>query len=267
MLEQTAGARATPPHAGSAADAGTQVSTDAAVGSGDAHVEMNQPDASADAGVDASNGDASATDAGGPAGAGGAAESGSGGTSDAAGSGGEGSTPALKYDCPMGDADADGNGYPDACEQMLWKVYTPPGTDWLTYGGSTYDWDPSTLAGITLSQADDSVGDDDVHAGTYDSSKPAKDRFAGVNDVHIYDATVDVEARRLAADLFSSTGNGTDLVYVTPESSVDFGTQAAMHTGLAARHIVYFKRTITGYGYDAATHVVALRGGWQIYGY
>lgn len=67
------------------------------------------------AGAIAATGAGGAEAAGGTAGAGGAAGSSTAGTDGAAGS-------SAETVCPLGDQDADGNGYPDACETVLWSA-------------------------------------------------------------------------------------------------------------------------------------------------
>jgi hypothetical protein len=55
----------------------------------------------------------------GASGVGGTGAAGAGAAGSAGSSGGAGA-PAI--DCPLGTVDADGNGYPDACEKILWSV-------------------------------------------------------------------------------------------------------------------------------------------------
>ncbi len=284
--EPMAGTAATQAGSGPAAGSGGSTAPSATAGRSSDVAGATAAGSTGEPDVAGSNADPIAG-VGGSSGTGGLAAAGSGGSSSAAGhaaaagsgsaAGSDGaagsSPPALKYDCPSGNTDADANGYPDACETMLWK-YTAGGDGeaWWTYSGTASQWDPSTLGDIRLTfggVATLAAGETGAAAGTYDQSKPLAERFSGVHDVRIFDATVEGEAVRLAAAfLTDSTGAH---VAITPSifpGGLNWGTEPYnVPTTLAGKHIVYFKRTITGFGYDATTHMVGLRGGWQAYGY
>jgi hypothetical protein len=169
----------------------------------------------------------------------------------------------------MGSTDADGNGYPDACETLLWKSHTGSADPWV-FCGTTSQWDPTTLAYIEFAYTDNWIGSteptDGVAAGTFKSGTgSAQAQFSGVNNVRIWDATTDVLTKRLATAIVKDTSGA--YVSLQPIGQVQFGTLNSQRTPLGGKHIVYFKRTITGFGYDASTSQVCMRGDWFVYGY
>jgi hypothetical protein len=258
-----AGGSRSMPAAGSAAQSGGHKAPSATGGTGGA--AGSAPAAAGSGGSTAAEG-----------GAGGAGDAGGAGGSAAAGSGGSGGAhaPALKFDCPNGNADADGNGYPDACEQLLWTQETNDHGTMVFYPNCAQvnDWTPTDLATIAIGFGDYVIEDTHgVAAGRYTAN--STDAFSGVYDEQTYDASTNVQAQRAAAALLSGKADGS--VVLTPAAGkTELSDFSNTEIWLNGKHVVYFMRVITGYGFDSSNdpqgaprNQVCIRGGWRAYGY
>jgi hypothetical protein len=220
-------------------------------------------------GAAGSDSEAAGSDA--PAAGSGGAGGGSGGAA------GEAAPPPLKYDCPASNADADANGYPDACEQLLWTEEIPDIDGAMVfplYILQTTGWTPDMVATIIFAFGDETMGDEiGPAAGTFVANG---ELFTGVNDVETFDASTQYNAKRVAAVLYTSSNGYSE--YSNPaagdlrgfNNSSEPGTQINLH----GKHIAYFTRVITGYGFDGSNdqqghprNLIGLRGGWRAYGY
>jgi hypothetical protein len=266
---------------GSGGAGGSHVAPHPAAGSGGS-TAPSHPNGGAGGAAPAagSGGTQSDAGAGGSAGdtdgaAGSESAAGSGGSGDGGGAG-QAAPPALKYDCPASNADADANGYPDACEQLLWTEETldlQGAMVFPLYTLQTTSWTLDMRATIDSSFRNEVIDD---QAGALPGTFVANGQlFSGVYDEEIFDASTQYNATRVAAALYTGTG---DYEYSEPSAGNIAGFNNSSEPGtlinLHGKHVVYFTRVITGYGFDGSNdqqghprNLVGLRGGWRAYGY
>ena len=164
---------------------------------------------------------------------------------------------SLLYNCPMGNADADKNGYPDACDKPLWsdeRVFTMQ---------PDFEWDPQARGKLDLYFTTGYLKTAGAAAGGFDSARNA---FEDVSEMADFSTQPEGLAKR-GADWLLSNANATD-VWVQPQvgDRVMHGTNVSIES-IRGKHAVHFVQTITGYGYDAATNPLGLKGSWAIFGY
>jgi hypothetical protein len=189
--------------------------------------------------------------------------------------------------CPTG-LDDDGNGYADACEQLLWssgEARDDGSVGWPTYMQPLVksNWDADARGDIAMYTTNAGMQERTQGPKTayFNSARvPADDAFGTMNDVRDYDAVRHVQAKR-ASDWIFDDSNATGVrlqpqaINVNVLSSKTCGVWPCfvllpgvdLPVALVGKRVLYFRRTITGYGYDSATQMMGLRGGWQFYGY
>ncbi len=204
--------------------------------SNDAGAAMGQAGQSAGS---AGQGGSSASGTGGAGGdAAGSSAAGMGGAGGVGGAAaGTGGTPS-ESSCPLGDADADGNGYPDACEQALWTGGVSAANKCVL--GETSIMMPAWLL--------PECGSSSFGKGVYAMPTASTGIDPTVTGEQIVDVENDADASAVASCLtaddtaalhmlaiFGTTGHAPN-----PESIADY-VQANATPHLAGKHILYFK--------------------------
>lgn len=171
---------------------------------------------------------------------------------------------ALLYNCPMGNADSDGNGYPDACDKLLWSDSATPRTYSIQ---PTTKWDPTSRAELVMYTTPGVIEGTGAEAGGYNSKTGV---FEDVNDVSDFPADLAGNPNpnpQRGADWIASNPLA-DSVWLQPRvGDMNLDGVSVPLAELKGKHVSHFVRTITGYGYDEATNTLAFRGGWQVFGY